>query len=84
MKNKNKKMTSFNSSEHIAEKVDGPYHGFGYLNLVSDHLDLTCKAKVVVSFHGVKQNYCKFAPFNRVVDTKTIIIQMGQNISNIG
>ena len=38
MKNKNEKLTSFNSSEHIAEKVDEPYHGFGYLNLVSDNI----------------------------------------------
>ena len=35
------KLKSFKSSEHINEKGDGPYHGFGYLNLVSDPLDLT-------------------------------------------
>ena len=28
-------------SEHINEKCDGPYHGFGYLSLFSDPLDLT-------------------------------------------
>ena len=33
------KLKSFRSSEHINEKVDGPYHGFDYLSLVSDPLD---------------------------------------------
>ena len=33
--------------------------------------------------HGAKENNCNFAPFNRVVDTKTSIIQMGPNILNI-
>ena len=36
--NKNK-MRSFKSSEHINEKGDEPYHGFGYLNLFSDPID---------------------------------------------
>ena len=36
-------MRLFKSSEHINEKGHGPYHGFGYLRLVSDPLDLaTC------------------------------------------
>ena len=30
------KLRSFKSSEHTNEKGDGPYHGFGYLSLVSD------------------------------------------------
>ena len=30
---------SFKSSEHINEKKDGPYHGFGYLGLFSDPID---------------------------------------------
>ena len=29
------------SSEHINEKLDGPYHGFSYLSLFSDPTDLT-------------------------------------------
>ena len=34
------KLTSFKSSEHINEKGDGPYRGFGYLSLFSDPIDL--------------------------------------------
>ena len=34
------RLTSFKSSEHILEKGDGPYRGFGYSSLVSDPLDL--------------------------------------------
>ena len=34
--------------------------------------------------HGAKGNYCNFASFNRVFDTKTSIIQMGPNILNVG
>ena len=36
--------------------------------------------------HGVKENYCIVATFNRIVDTKTIVIQMGPNtcILNVG
>ena len=34
------KPRSFKSSEHINEKGDGPYRGFGYLSLFSDPLDL--------------------------------------------
>ena len=30
------KLRSFKSSERNNEKGDGPYRGFGYLNLVSD------------------------------------------------
>ena len=33
-------LMSFKSSEHINEKGDGPYHGFGYLSLFSDPTDL--------------------------------------------
>ena len=32
----------------------------------------------------LEKNYCNFAIFNRVVDTKTSIIQMGPNILNVG
>ena len=34
--------------------------------------------------HGTKENYCNFATFNRIVDTKTNIIQTGPNILNVG
>ena len=34
------KLRSFKSNEHINEKVDGPYRGFGYLSLFSDLLNL--------------------------------------------
>ena len=34
------KLKSFKSSEHISEKEDGPYRGFGYLSLLSDPIDL--------------------------------------------
>ena len=37
--NKNK-LRSFKSSEHIYEKMDGPYRGFDYKSLFSDLLDL--------------------------------------------
>ena len=37
--NKNKQR-SFKSSEHINEKGDGSYRGFGYLSLFSDSIDL--------------------------------------------
>ena len=34
------KLRSFKSSEHINEKRDRQNHGFGFLSLVSDPLDL--------------------------------------------
>ena len=34
------KLRSFKSSEHINEKVDGPYSGFNYQSHASDPLDL--------------------------------------------
>ena len=37
--NKNK-LRSFKTSEHINEKTDGPFHGFGYLSLFCDPIDL--------------------------------------------
>ena len=47
----------------MGQTADGPYRGFGYLSLFSDHIDLaTC--------------YSYFATFYRVVNTKTSIIQM--------
>ena len=52
------KLGSFKSSEHIKDKGDGPYRGFGYLSLFSDPKDLATWSQ-------------NFASFNRVVDTKT-------------
>ena len=54
------KLRPFQSSEHINEKGVGPYCIFGYFCLS----------------HGAKENYCNFASFNVVVETKTSIIQM--------
>ena len=34
------KQRSFKSSEHISEKGNGPYRGFGHLSLFSDPIDL--------------------------------------------
>ena len=56
-------MRSLNNSEHINEKGDGSYHGFGYLSLVSDPLDLS---------HGAKEDNCNFVIFNRVVDPNLV------------
>ena len=63
------KLRSLKSSDHINAKGDGPYRSFGYLSLFSDSEILQ---------HGAKENYCNFESFNRVVDTKTNIILMGQ------
>ena len=49
------------------EKGDGPYRGFGYLSLFSDPVDIT----VVLQLS------------KRIVDKKTVIIQIGPNILNI-
>ena len=62
------------SSEHINEKGDGPHRGFGYISSCSDPVDWR---------DGANRNYCNFATFNRIVDTKTTIIQMGTNILNV-
>ena len=59
------------SSEHIYEKGDGPYRGFGYSSLFSDQF-LQNKANEI---------YCNFATFNRVVHTKTSIIKIWPNIN---
>ena len=34
--------------------------------------------------HGAKENYCNFANFNRIFDTKTIVIKKGTNILKVG
>ena len=61
------KLRSFNSSKHISEKGEGPYRGFGYVSLISDHLDIAT---------WNQRNFRNFATFYRVADTKTTI-QMG-------
>ena len=69
------KLRPFKSSDHINDKGDGPYRGFGYLSLFSDPM---------IWQHEAKENYCNLASFNKIVDTKTFIIQMGSNILNVG
>ena len=64
-------LISFKSSEHINEKGNGPYHGFGFLSLFSDPTDLTTWSQ---------REYCNFASFSTIVDTKTIKVEMGPNI----
>ena len=66
------KRRSFKSSEHINEKVNGPYRGFDLLSFFSDFLN------------GAKEKYCYFAILHRIVDTKTSIIQTEPNILNVG
>ena len=65
------KLRSFKSSEHINEKRNGPYRGFGYLSLFSDPLDLA---------KWSQREYCTFATFNRIVDANTSFIQTEPNI----
>ena len=43
-------MSSFKSSDDIKETEDGPYRGFGYLNLISDRIKLE-----------KRENYCNLA-----------------------
>ena len=69
------KLISFKSRERINETGDELYRGFSYSSLFSDLVDWQ---------HGAKENYCSFATFNRIVDTKIIIIQMGPNILHVG
>ena len=66
----------FNSSEHINENRDGPYHGFGYSSLISDPL-------ILATWSQRKLN-SKFETFKLVVNTKTSIIQMVPNILTVG
>ena len=66
------KLRSFKSSEHINEKGDGSYRGFGYLILFSDPIDL-----------ATKENCSNFATFNRVDNTKTSTTQMAPNILHV-
>ena len=58
----------------LTGKKDGPLRGFDYLSLFSDPK------------HSVEnlENYGNFATFNRIFNTKTIIIQMGPTILNFG
>ena len=51
----NKKFRSFESKENIHKKEVGPYHGFGYLSLIGDPINLA---------KGARGKYCDFASFN--------------------
>ena len=62
--NNNDKFRSFKSIENIHKKECGPYRGFGYSSLISDPLDLA---------NAARGKYCKFAIFNKAVDSKTDI-----------
>ena len=53
--NNNKTFRSFKSKENIHKKEVGPYHGFGYLSLISDPIKLG---------KGARGKYCEFAIFN--------------------
>ena len=46
---------NFKSSEHINEKWDGPYHGFGYISLVSDSLALATWSQRELLFYTFRQ-----------------------------
>ena len=59
-------MRSFNSSEHINEKRDGSYRGFGYFIIFSDPLELAKLSQRKILY---------FSTFNRIVNAKTSIIQ---------
>ena len=67
-------MRSFKNSEHINEKKDGPYRGFCYLSLFSDPLNMA---------KWSQRDNNNFATFNRIVETKTSIIQTGQIYTRI-
>ena len=45
----NEKFRSFKSIENIYKKEVGPYHGFGYLSLISDPINLA---------KGARGKYC--------------------------
>ena len=53
----------FKSSEHINKKGDVPYHGFGYLILFSDPVDLATSNKltnplnILFSKNEIRLNY---------------------------
>ena len=53
--NNNEKFRSFKSKENIHKKEVGSYHGFGYLSLISDPINLA---------EGARGKYCEFASFN--------------------
>ena len=53
--NNNKRFKSFKSKENIHKKDVGPYHGFGYLSLISDPINLA---------KGARGKNCEFANFN--------------------
>ena len=53
--NNNEKFRSFKGKENIHKKEVGQYHGFGYLSLISDPINLA---------KGARGKYCEFASFN--------------------
>ena len=55
MINNTEKFRSFKSKENIHKKEVGLYHGFGYLSLVSDPINLAKEAR---------GKYCEFACFH--------------------
>ena len=65
------KLKSFKRSEHINEKRDGPYRGFGYLSLFNDPLNLA---------KWSQRENCNFAIFNRIVETKRVLYKQAKNI----
>ena len=65
------KLRSFKSSEHINEKSDRPYGGFGYSSLFSDPLGLATWSQIELRYMIV-------------VNTKTRIVQMGPKKVNVG
>ena len=67
MLNNNEKFRSFKSKENIHKKEVRPYHGFGYLSLISDTIDLA---------KGASGKYCKFATFYMTVFSKTDISRL--------
>ena len=60
------KLTSFKSSEHINQKGDGSYRGFGYLIFVSDPS---------VWQHKAKENNYNSITFNRVVKIRLVFFK---------
>ena len=55
VRNNNKKFRSFKSKENIHKKEVEPHHGFGYLSLISNPINLA---------KGARGKYREFANFN--------------------
>ena len=48
-------MRYFKSSEHVNEKGNGPYRGFGYLSLFIDPIDLAIWSQRELLLFGIFQ-----------------------------